>query len=235
MNRSPRRLAPGQLRQRQRNEVRQALLDGGAALLARGRRDFSVQDLAEEVGCSTGAIYRYFSSKAAIVDAVRAHQLQGLLARLARRDAELDDDLRSAGIGEAVVAAARLVGQLRQLHEACLADPLPLSAALDALVAPGAGGEGEPVATEGEALRLVQQVGDALAHATARDRAPSGLAAAMVVSVTTVSLAAIAGRLPVAQASWCARQWTEAVVRVAGADAAVVEEAADLAWPVDAF
>jgi len=75
-----------------RNEILDAAL---AAFARHGFQEATIQDIAKEAGLSHGAIYRYFTSKDDIIEAVASHRRQSRDERFARaeRGAEPGEEL----------------------------------------------------------------------------------------------------------------------------------------------
>lgn len=69
----------GGLRQRHRERVRRELLDATRAIIAsEGEAGLTVTRVADEVACSIGTIYRYFTTKEALLDAYWSERLDEL-------------------------------------------------------------------------------------------------------------------------------------------------------------
>ncbi len=76
-------------------------------LLTRGSRDFTMRELADEVGCSSMLPYRYYRDKDEIVAAVRTNAFGKFAAALeAPRTSQSDAAAGSRGVGEAYIAFA---------------------------------------------------------------------------------------------------------------------------------
>ncbi len=90
-------------------DLKRALLDGALALFAeRGTFDFTLRELARQVGVTHNAPYRHFSSKADLVDALSTegvHRLSAAAAEALDR-AGGDPRARVVALGEAYVGFA---------------------------------------------------------------------------------------------------------------------------------
>lgn len=195
-----------------------------------------MQALAEEVECSVGAIYRYFRSKDEVIDAVHADRLSRLLVRLTEREVALDSEFSSAGTSEQVAALGRVIGRLRMVHKASLADAPMLSVAHRSLLAPEPSDDDPRAASARAAVKLVRYIGAAIDTAVERGAlhpfSVDGLAVATFECMTAVSLAAAAGRLETMEAEWIGRASTLGALTVSGARRSDLEAAAPLAWRV---
>ena len=96
------RRASRERRESERQQLRQAILDGAASLfLEKGYQEFSMRQVAERIGYSATTIYRYFADKDALLFAVVDQGFE-------RFRAALEEAARSTGDGlERVTALGR--------------------------------------------------------------------------------------------------------------------------------
>ena len=99
---------------------RDAILDVAEQLIrTKGYERMSIQDVQDELGVSRGAIYHYFSSKAALLEAVVERMVEAIMAVLApiAEDPEL---LATAKLQGVFTAAGRWKAERRDLMVALL-------------------------------------------------------------------------------------------------------------------
>lgn len=82
-------------RQRRREKNQEAILDAAFELISvKGIENFSLREVAKQADYSPAALYKYFDSKQAIIDAVRVRENLKLIDRLNTIDAALPQSQR---------------------------------------------------------------------------------------------------------------------------------------------
>lgn len=70
-------------RQRRSRDLLAVMVEAGARILAsKGMAGFNTRDVAEKAGVSIGSLYQYFPDKQALLDAIRQHHFEQVLAVL---------------------------------------------------------------------------------------------------------------------------------------------------------
>jgi AcrR family transcriptional regulator len=170
------------LRTRTRAAKRQAFVDAARGIVDLGGTDaLTMQRVAAELACGVGSIYRYFTSKDELVDAVHDEQVQALESLLAPpltadghdghdghdgRDGPDDPLARLLALGRTWVRAGRThPTELRTVRRLVVTDDpavdgvaVRFADALDAAVATGALAPGDRAA---RARVLLSAIGDA--------------------------------------------------------------------------
>ena len=103
----PRKKAEGDYRH---GDLRNALLDAAAELVRqRSGPDFSLREIAAEVGVRHAAIYRHFPSKEALLASLATRAFQRMSARFSAIEQQCGADIaaRIDGLGEAYLSMAR--------------------------------------------------------------------------------------------------------------------------------
>jgi AcrR family transcriptional regulator len=101
-------IATSNLREQRRSFTKQVILEAALALVARhGLYNLSLREIARQVGYSPAALYEYFDSKEAIVQALSAEGDLLLNERLAEVPPDLPPDQRLVELGLAYIDFAR--------------------------------------------------------------------------------------------------------------------------------
>lgn len=198
---------------------RDAILDVAEQLIrTKGYERMSIQDVQDELGVSRGAIYHYFSSKAALLEAVVERMVEAIMAVLApiAEDPEL---LATAKLQGVFTAAGRWKAERRDLmvalleawysdHNAIVREHLR-RVAMERL---------EPLI----AAIVRQGTSEGSFSATSPEHAAGILVALLVVSGDATSqlyLDRLAGRVPYQDVQRAVAAYDEAVERILGLSA----------------
>jgi AcrR family transcriptional regulator len=198
---------------------RDAILDVAVQLIrTKGYERMSIQDVQDELGVSRGAIYHYFSSKAALLEAVVERMVEAIMAVLApiAEDPEL---LATAKLQGVFTAAGRWKAERRDLmvalleawysdHNAIVREHLR-RVAMERL---------EPLI----AAIVRQGTSEGTFSATSPDHAAGILVALLAVSGDATSqlyLDRLAGRVPYQDVQRAVAAYDEAVERILGLSA----------------
>jgi AcrR family transcriptional regulator len=104
------------IRERRRETTKKAILVAALDLIAKsGLHQFSLRQLAAQVGYSPAGLYDYFESKESIVRALAAEGDEILNSHLSQVPADLRPDLRIVELGLAYIGFARLHSEHFQL------------------------------------------------------------------------------------------------------------------------
>jgi AcrR family transcriptional regulator len=195
---------------------RDAILDVAEQLIrTKGYERMSIQDVQDELGVSRGAIYHYFSSKAAMLEAVVERMVEAVMAVLApiAEDPEL---LATAKLQGVFTAAGRWKAERRELmvavleawysdHNAIVREHVQRAASLRL--------------TPLIAVIVRQGTSEGTFSATSPDHAAGILVALLAVSGDATSklyLDRLAGRVPYQDVEHAVAAYDEAVERILG-------------------
>jgi AcrR family transcriptional regulator len=98
------REASQQRREQERQEVRRAILQAASELFMKhGYQNFSLRQVAEQIGYSPGTIYLYFADKDAILMAIMAEGIERFTGSISTVLSEPDPRARLAKLGRAYI------------------------------------------------------------------------------------------------------------------------------------